>query len=75
MEKSFNDVSRFSDSSCTPALTRSALFHSVGMALKDYWPVLAKQFFSTWCIYETYVAPNILYFISFTFGPGLEKLQ
>ena len=34
MEKSFKDVSQFSDSSCTPTLTRSALFHSVGMALK-----------------------------------------
>ena len=34
MEKSFKDVSNFSDSSCTPALSRSALFHSVGMALK-----------------------------------------
>ena len=34
MEKSFKDVSQFSDSSCMPTLTRSALFHSVGMALK-----------------------------------------
>ena len=34
MEKSFKDVSHFSDLSITPALTHSALFHSVGMALK-----------------------------------------
>ena len=34
MEKSFKDVSHFSDSLSTPVLTHSALFHSVGMALK-----------------------------------------
>lgn len=34
-----------------------------------------NSFFLNGAYDETYVAPNILYFISFTFGPVLEKLQ
>ena len=51
------------------------LENPIGKPLKDYWPVLAKQVFLHGAYDKTYVAPNILYFISFTFGPVLEKLQ
>ena len=47
----------------------------LGNLLKITGQCWQNSFFLHGAYDETYVAPNILYFISFTFGPVLEKLQ